>query len=163
MASGEGSDTSATPDATVDVDTDVAVDADVDADVDVAVGADGDADGDRDGDRDAGDARTDDATDESADPAGGRGHTTGGGARDGDRLDLKGIVRQFAQPMLESLDARLREQVEAHADLVVSEKVDQAVADRLSTIDRAIADLSRSLEALDQRLAALERSTEPLD
>ncbi|HEV3212210.1 MAG TPA: hypothetical protein VGZ03_02325 [Acidimicrobiales bacterium] len=86
-----------------------------------------------------------------------------GSARDGDSFDLRGIVRQFTAPMIESLDARLREQVEAHADALLDEKVDAAVSDRLATIERAIADLSRSLEGLERRLATLEHADSPLD
>jgi hypothetical protein len=92
-----------------------------------------------------------------------QGATGGTGPRDGDAFDLRGIVRQFTAPMIESLDARLREQVEAHADAMLDEKVDAAVSDRLATIERAIADLSRSLAALEQRLAGLERADTPLD
>jgi hypothetical protein len=85
--------------------------------------------------------------------------SNGGTTRDADGFDLRAIVKQFTAPMIESLDARLREQVEAHADALMDEKVDAAVSDRLATIERAIADLSRSITALEQRLAALERSS----
>ena len=78
-----------------------------------------------------------------------------------DGFDLRGIVKQFTAPMIESLDARLREQVEAHADALLDQKVDAAVADRLATIERAIADLSRSIAALERRLEALERAGAP--
>jgi hypothetical protein len=100
------------------------------------------------------------ATEPDGDP-----DTTGAGTggRDGDTFDLRGIVRQFTAPMIESLDARLREQVEAHADALLDEKVDAAVSDRLATIERAIADVSRSLAAIDRRLAALEHAGEPMD
>jgi hypothetical protein len=83
--------------------------------------------------------------------------------RDGESFDLRGIVRQFTAPMIESLDARLREQVEAHADALLDEKVSAAVSDRLATIERAIADLSRTLEGLERRLATLEHADSPLD
>ena len=72
-------------------------------------------------------------------------------------FDLKGIVRQLTAPMIESLDTRLRDQIEAHVDELLTEKVDAALAARLSTVDRAIADLSRSLEDLERRLGSRER------
>jgi len=75
---------------------------------------------------------------------------------DADGVDLKGIFRQLTAPMIESLDTRLREQVEAHVDELLGAKVDAALADRLSTVDRAIADLSRTLQALEHRVAMLE-------
>jgi hypothetical protein len=99
-------------------------------------------------------AHEDAGTDEGAAP--------GGGTAGGERFDLRAALKQLTAPMLESLDARLREQVEAHSDELLSGKVEAAVADRLSTVDRAIADLSRALEALEQRIAALERGGEPL-
>ena len=49
---------------------------------------------------------------------------------DADRVDLKGIFRQLTAPMVESIDSRLREQVETHVDALLSTKVDAAVADR---------------------------------
>ena len=90
---------------------------------------------------------------------------TGSGTADGgaDRFDLKGIVRQFATPMLESLDSRLREQVEAHVDELLTAKLDAALTDRLQTIDRAIAHLSRSVDELEGRVVALERGEAALD
>ncbi|HUD69127.1 MAG TPA: hypothetical protein VMQ40_02700 [Acidimicrobiales bacterium] len=74
-----------------------------------------------------------------------------------DSFDLKGIVRQLTAPMIESLDTRLRDQIEAHVDELLTEKLDAALADRLSTVDRAIADLSRSIDALERRLGAHEK------
>ncbi len=74
-----------------------------------------------------------------------------------DGFDLKGIVRQLTAPMIESLDTRLRDQIEAHVDELLTEKLDAALADRLSTVDRAIADLSRSIDALERRLGAHEK------
>jgi len=107
-----------------------------------------------------GDAAPGDAGTEGAQGAGDAQGAAGAG-RDGDAFDLRGIVKQFTAPMIESLDARLREQVEAHADALLDEKVDAAVSDRLATIERAIADVSRSLAAVEQRLEALERAGAP--
>jgi hypothetical protein len=104
--------------------------------------------------------RTEDRDGGAADPGG---TSSGASGRDADGFDLRGIVKQFTAPMIESLDARLREQVEAHADALLDQKVDAAVSDRLATIERAIADLSRSITALERRLEALERSSAPTD
>ena len=101
----------------------------------------------------------------ATDDAGANGQAGGAGtsAGTGERLDLRAVLKQLTTPMLESLDARLREQVEAHTDELLQGKVDAAVADRLSTVDRAIADLSRAVEALERRIEASERRGEPLD
>ena len=64
-------------------------------------------------------------------------------------FDLKSVLRQLTTPMVESLDSRLRDQIEAHVDELLDEKVDAAIRDRLSTLDRAVADLSRSLDQLE--------------
>jgi len=69
-------------------------------------------------------------------------------------FDLKGIVRQLTAPMIESLDSRLRDQIEAHVDELLDKKLDAALTARFATVDRAIADLSRSIEALDRRFGA---------
>jgi hypothetical protein len=97
----------------------------------------------------------------SDDPDGSRassGEGPSGKGRD-EGFDLKGIVRQLTAPMIESLDTRLRDQIEEHVDELLTDKIDAALADRLSTVDRAIADLSRSLDALERRLAALEHDS----
>ncbi len=62
--------------------------------------------------------------------------------------DLRDRLKALAQPLVDSLDARLREQVDARVD----ERVEQAVADRLAVIERAIADLDRQVRALAERL-----------
>jgi hypothetical protein len=119
---------------------------------------------------DASDAEPDDATAGTDEGAGGpeAGATSDGGApgdpgsgRGADGFDLRGIVKQFTAPMIESLDSRLREQVEAHADSVLDAKIDAALADRLATIERAVADLSRSISGLERRVEGLERSGAP--
>ncbi len=114
-------------------------------------------------------AATDGPTPEADDRSGGpRAEATsdtdssgGASSRTADGFDLRGIVKQFTAPMIESLDSRLREQVEAHADSVLDQKIDAALADRLATIERAIADLSRSIASLERRVEGLERSGVP--
>jgi DNA-binding transcriptional MerR regulator len=111
----------------------------------------------------------DDETTETSGSASGTGTASDGADASSDQgpsskgrdegFDLKGIVRQLTAPMIESLDTRLRDQIEEHVDELLTEKIDAALADRLSTVDRAIADLSRSLDALERRLAALEQDS----
>lgn len=87
-------------------------------------------------------------------------------ATDGARAaasELRNLLRQLTAPVVESLDDRLRGQIATHVDEVLSDKVTAAVADRLSLVDRAIADLSRSVESLERRVASLERHGEPDD
>lgn len=98
--------------------------------------------------------------DAGAEPSDAPGGDTG--AADQEGVDLKGIFRQLTAPMIESLDSRLREQVEAHVDELMTAKVDAAIADRLATVDRAIADLSRTLDELVHRVALLESHGEDL-
>lgn len=80
--------------------------------------------------------------------------------RRGAGQDLRSILRQLTSPMVESLDARLRDQIEAHVDELLDEKIAAALRDRLSTLDRALADVSRSLEALEHRVASIERASD---
>jgi hypothetical protein len=78
------------------------------------------------------------------------------GARGDDGFDLKGIMRQLTAPMIESLDTRLRDQIEAHVDELLDQKLDAALAARFATVDRAIAGLSKSLEDLERRFGGVE-------
>jgi len=63
--------------------------------------------------------------------------------------DLRDRLRAFTQPLVDSLDARLREQVDSRVD----QRVDDTLANRLAVIERAIADLDRSVKALYERLS----------
>ena len=102
--------------------------------------------------------------DPDAQAADGEREPSGDGAgREHEAFDLRGMVRQFTAPMIESLDARLREQVEAHVDELLDAKVEAALSARLATIERAIADLSKSLSAVEQQLLDLQRAGEPED
>ncbi|NNN08402.1 MAG: hypothetical protein HKL85_04320 [Acidimicrobiaceae bacterium] len=62
--------------------------------------------------------------------------------------DLLARLKNLAQPLVDSLDSRLRDQVDRRVD----ERVDASLASRLSVIERAIADLDRSLKELEGRL-----------
>src|ERR1700693_1489815 len=73
------------------------------------------------------------AADDEREPGAPRGGDAG---REHEAFDLRGMVRQFTAPMIESLDARLREQVEAHVDELLNAKVEAAVSARLATIER---------------------------
>ncbi|HUX03926.1 MAG TPA: hypothetical protein VMV53_03335 [Acidimicrobiales bacterium] len=63
--------------------------------------------------------------------------------------DLRDRLRQLTQPLVDSLDARLREQVDARVD----KRVDETLANRLAVLERAIADLDRSIKELQERLS----------
>jgi hypothetical protein len=62
--------------------------------------------------------------------------------------DIKDRLKQFAQPFVDSLDGRLRDQVDKRVD----SRVDATLSARLSVIERAIADLDRSIKELQERL-----------
>ncbi len=62
--------------------------------------------------------------------------------------DFKSRFKAFAQPLVDTVDSKLRAQVEDRVD----ERVDQALSARLAVIERAIADLDRSVKELQQRL-----------
>ncbi len=59
--------------------------------------------------------------------------------------DLRQRLKSFAQPLVDSLDARLRDQVDARVD----QRVNDTLSDRLAVIERAIADLDRRLRELE--------------
>lgn len=62
--------------------------------------------------------------------------------------DLLARLKHLAQPLVDSLDSRLRDQIDRRVD----ERVDQSLASRLSVIERAIADLDRAIKELEKRL-----------
>lgn len=62
--------------------------------------------------------------------------------------DLFARLKSMAQPLVDSLDTRLREQIDTRVD----ERVDRSLSARLAVIERAIADLDRSVRDLQQRL-----------
>ncbi len=64
--------------------------------------------------------------------------------------DLLTRLKQITQPLVESVDSRLSAQIDRRVD----QRVDETVLDRLSVIERAIADLDRALRALSERLDA---------
>ncbi len=62
--------------------------------------------------------------------------------------DLRDRFKQFAQPFVDSVDGKLRDQVDKRID----SRVDATLSARLSVIERAIADLDRSIKELQERL-----------
>lgn len=62
--------------------------------------------------------------------------------------DLRDRFKQFAQPFVDSLDGKLRDQVDKRVD----HRVDETMSARLSVIERAIADLDRSIKELQEKL-----------
>jgi hypothetical protein len=61
--------------------------------------------------------------------------------------DLLARLKHLAQPLVDSLDSRLRDQVDRRVD----ERVDATLSSRLSVIERAIADLDRAIKELEER------------
>jgi hypothetical protein len=62
--------------------------------------------------------------------------------------DLLARLKHLAQPLVDSLDSRLRDQIDRRVD----ERVDASLSSRLSVIERAIADLDRAIKELQERL-----------
>lgn len=62
--------------------------------------------------------------------------------------DLLARLKHLAQPLMDSLDSRLRDQVDRRVD----ERVNASLSSRLSVIERAIADLDRAIKELEERL-----------
>jgi hypothetical protein len=66
--------------------------------------------------------------------------------------DLRNRLKHLTQPLVDSLDSRLREQIDRRVDERVDDRVqtlvDEALAARLSVIERAIADIDRALKEL---------------
>jgi hypothetical protein len=62
--------------------------------------------------------------------------------------DLRQRFKQLTQPLVDSLDARLRDEVDRRVD----ERVETILTNRLSVLERALADLDRAVRALEERL-----------
>jgi hypothetical protein len=66
--------------------------------------------------------------------------------------DLRNRLKHLTQPLVDSLDSRLRDQIDRRVDDRVDDRVqtlvDDALAARLSVIERAIADIDRALKEL---------------
>ncbi len=73
--------------------------------------------------------------------------------------DLKARIKQITQPIVDSLDSRLSAQVDKRVD----QRVDETLKDRLAVIERAVADLDRTVHELAGRLEKLEGNTKGSD
>jgi hypothetical protein len=62
--------------------------------------------------------------------------------------EIKERLRQLSQPLVDNLDARLARQVDAYLEAHLAERVEALVAARLAVIERALADLDRTLREL---------------
>jgi hypothetical protein len=66
--------------------------------------------------------------------------------------DLRHRLKNLTQPFVDSLDTRLRDQIDRRVDDRVDDRVqtlvDEALSARLSVIERAIADIDRALKEL---------------
>src|ERR1700690_3446787 len=64
--------------------------------------------------------------------------------------DLRSRLKHLTQPLVDSLDSRLRDQIDRRVDERVDDRVqalvDEALTARLSGVERAIADLDRDLK-----------------
>lgn len=60
--------------------------------------------------------------------------------------DFKDRLKALTQPLVDSIDARLRKQIDQHVDEVLDQRIDAAIAARLAVLERAIADLDRALK-----------------
>ncbi len=63
--------------------------------------------------------------------------------------DLKSRLKQMTQPFVDTLDSRLSTQIDKRVD----QRVDDTLRDRLTVIERAVADLDRALREIQDRLA----------
>lgn len=62
--------------------------------------------------------------------------------------ELRDLWRHFTRPIVDTVDSRLRAEVDKH----VTERVDQILADRLAVFERALSDLDRSVTELKSKL-----------
>ena len=75
------------------------------------------------------------------------------GAKAGDKGDLRSMLRSLIAPVIEQVETRVSTQI----DDEVAAKVDELLATRMTTVDRAIGDLDRHLAEITARLDRLER------
>ncbi|MFI5035540.1 MAG: hypothetical protein ACHQFZ_04985 [Acidimicrobiales bacterium] len=67
--------------------------------------------------------------------------------------DFKERLKALTQPLVDSIDARVRKQIDQHVDATLDERIDAAIAARLAVVERAIADLDRALKELRDQAA----------
>jgi predicted transcriptional regulator len=69
-------------------------------------------------------------------------------SHDNKATDLKARIKQITQPIVDSLDSRLSAQVDKRVD----QRVEETMKDRLAVLERAVADLDRTMHNLEARL-----------
>ena len=62
--------------------------------------------------------------------------------------DLLQKLKSYTQPLVDSVDSKLRSQVDGRVD----QKVEEILKDRLAELERAVADLARSVKEIEDRL-----------
>ncbi|HEY1761763.1 MAG TPA: hypothetical protein VGG17_04125 [Acidimicrobiales bacterium] len=80
-------------------------------------------------------------------------------SHDNKATDLKARIKQITQPIVDSLDTRLSAQVDKRVD----QRVEETMKDRLAIIERAVADLDRTVHNLEARLKAHDEDAKDSD
>ena len=62
--------------------------------------------------------------------------------------DLLQKLKSYTQPLVDSVDSKLRSQVDGRVD----QKVEEILKDRLAVLERSVADLARSVKEIEDRL-----------
>jgi DNA relaxase NicK len=62
--------------------------------------------------------------------------------------DILQKLKSYTQPLVDSLDSKLRSQVDGRVD----QKVEEILTDRLAVLERAVADLARAVKAIEEKL-----------
>lgn len=65
--------------------------------------------------------------------------------------DVRNLIKNIAQPMMSQIDGKVRDYIDEH----VNSTVDQAVGDRLTEIEKSLAEIRLALEGLRARIEAL--------
>lgn len=73
------------------------------------------------------------------------------GADEASGPDLRDRVKAVAQPWIDSIEGRLKRQIDARVDDSLDERIDRAVAARLAVLERAVADLDRAVRELQAK------------
>ena len=79
-----------------------------------------------------------------------------GDTQKSEKSDLRSMFRSLVNPVIEQVETRVSTQIDGE----VAEKVDELLATRMVTVDRAIGDLDRHVAELTTRLDRLERLLE---
>ena len=66
--------------------------------------------------------------------------------------EIRDMFKHLAQPVIDNIDGRLRGQIDTRVD----ERVTELLTDRLSVLERALADVDRTVRKLQGRLDLLD-------